>query len=128
MQKRCVPAQKGPAATGPYSQAVVAGNMVFISGQICLAPDGSGPIRGTFEDEARQTLENVKLTLEDAGTDLAHIVKVTVFLADMNNFPKLNELYKQYFTSDFPCRTTVQVARLPLDVQVEIEAIALLPE
>ena len=128
MRKRCVPAQKGPAATGAYSQAVVAGNMVFISGQICLAPDGSGPIRGRFEDEARQTFENVKLTLEDAGTDIAHIVKVTVFLADMNNFGKMNDIYKQYFTSDFPCRTTVQVARLPLDVQLEVEAIALLPE
>jgi 2-iminobutanoate/2-iminopropanoate deaminase len=127
MEKRCIPAQKGPGATGPYTQAVVAGNMVFISGQICLAPDGSGPVRGTFEQEARQTLENVRLTLEDAGTDISRIVKVTVFLADMNDFPKMNEIYKEYFTSDFPCRTTIQVARLPLDVKIEVEAIALLP-
>lgn len=127
MEKRCVTSVKGPASTGPYSQAMVAGNLVFVSGQICLAPDGSGPKRGSFEEEARQTLSNLKATLEDAGTSLERVVKTTVFLSDMNNFPKLNDIYKEFFKADWPARTTIQVARLPLDVQIEVEAIAMLP-
>lgn len=125
MEKRCIASVKGPKATGPYSQAVVAGDLVFVSGQICLAPDGSGPKRGSFEDEVRQTLSNLAAILEDAGSGLDRVLKTTVFLSDMNNFAKLNDLYKEFFPSDFPARTTIQVARLPLDVQIEVEAIAL---
>jgi len=79
MAKRCIAVKTAPAATGPYSQAVLAGNLVFLSGQICLAPDGTGPRKGTFEDELRQTLSNVKAALEDAGSGLDHVVKTTVF-------------------------------------------------
>lgn len=127
MEKRCIQVTTAPPATGPYSQAVVAGNLVFLSGQISLAPDGSGVRKGTFEEELRQTLENVKAALQDAGSGLEHVVKTTVFLSDMNNFSKLNETYKEFFPSNFPARTTIQVARLPLDVLVEIEAVAIVP-
>lgn len=125
MEKRCLAALTGPAATGPYSQAVAAGDLLFVSGQICLNPDGGEPMRGSFEDEARQALSNLRAILHDAGSAMDRVVKTTVFLSDMNNFAKLNDIYREFFPSDFPARTTIQVARLPLDAQIEIEAIAL---
>ncbi len=128
MEKRCIPVKTAPAATGPYSQVVAAGPFLFVSGQIALAPDGSGMKKGDFETELRQTLSNLQAALEDAGSSLDQVVKTTVFLADMNDFPKLNDTYREFFKSNFPARTTIQVARLPLDVKVEIEAIALQPE
>ncbi len=128
MEKRCFESPTGPPAAGPYSPAAAAGNLLFVSGQAALAPDGSGPRKGSFEDEARLALSNVRAILEDAGSGLEHVVKTTVFLSDMGNFAALNEVYKEFFQSDCPARTCVEVSRLPLDFQVEIEAIAVLPE
>ena len=128
MDKRCIFAPNGPPAQGPYSHAVAAGNLLFVSGQGPVAPDGSGLQKGEFADEVRLTLDNLRRVLEDAGSGMAHVVKTTVFLADMDRFAYFNEIYKEYFASDPPARTCIQAGRLPMDIQVEIEAIALLPE
>lgn len=127
MEKRCIFAPNGPPVAAPYSHAVAAGNLLFVSGQVAIAPDGSGPVKGTFEEEARQTLSNLKAVLEDAGSSLGHVVKVNVYLADIGNFGALNAIYQEYFPSDYPARTCIQAGRLPLDMQIEVEAIALLP-
>ena len=127
MKKRCISAPNGPPVAAPYSHAVAAGNLLFVSGQVAIAPDGSGPQRGSFEEEARLALSNLRAILEDAGSGLEHVVKVTVFLADINQFAALNAVYKEFFGSDFPARTCIQAGKLPLDMQIEVEAIALLP-
>jgi len=127
VEKRCIIAPNGPPAQGPYSHAVAAGNLLFVSGQGPVAPDGSGIKRGTIQEEARLTLSNLKAILEDAGSGLEQVIKVTAFLADMNQFAAFNEIYKEFFPADYPARTCVQAARLPMDIQVEVEAIALLP-
>ena len=128
MEKRCITAAHAPPAMGPYSHAVAAGNLLFLSGQVPLAPDGSGMVRGTIEEETRQVLSNVKAVLEDAGSSLDRVVKVMAFLSDMNDFDAFNSVYKEYFETDCPARSCVQVGRLPAGVKVEVEAIALLPE
>jgi 2-iminobutanoate/2-iminopropanoate deaminase len=128
MKKRCIFAPHGPTAAGPYSHAVAAGNLLFVSGQAALAPDGSGRRTASLEQEVRQTLDNLKAILEDAGSGLDRVVKTTVYLADMNDFGEMNAIYKEYFANDPPARTTIQAARLPMDFRIEVEAIALLPE
>lgn len=128
MSKRCVNVPGAPAAVGPYCHATVAGGFVFLSGQGPMAPDGSGPRRGSFEFEVRQTLDNIKTVLEGAGSGLEHVVKTTVYLSDMNNFAEMNGIYKEYFPGNPPARTTIQAGRLPLDFRIEIDAIAVLPE
>lgn len=128
MNKKCVFSPNAPPAAGPYSHAVAVGNLVFVSGQGPLAKDGTGPVRGTFESETRLTLDNLRAVLQDAGTGLPYVVKITVFLADMDQFGSFNEIYKEYFPTDCPARTCVQAGRLPKDIQVEIDAIAVLPE
>ncbi|MCC6794502.1 MAG: RidA family protein [Candidatus Hydrogenedentes bacterium] len=127
MKKRCINAPKAPAAVGPYCHATVAGNLIFLSGQGPMAPDGSGPRRDSFEVEVRQTLDNIKAVLEGAGASLEHVVKTNVYLSDMNNFAEMNGIYKEYFPSEPPARTTIQAGRLPLDFRIEIDAIAMLP-
>jgi 2-iminobutanoate/2-iminopropanoate deaminase len=127
MQKRCISAPDGPPAAGPYSHACAAGNLLFVSGQAALAPDGSGPIRGTIQEETRQTLSNLRAILENSGSSLAQVVKVNAYLADMADFAAFNEVYKEFFTADYPARTTIQAAGLPLNFKVEVEAIAVLP-
>ena len=115
---------KAPGAIGPYSQGIVAGSLVFVSGQTPLHP-----VDGTIPDgpaaQARQTMENVKAVLEAGGSSLAKVVKMTVFLYDIEHFAVVNEVYASYFSGTFPARSCVQVARLPKDALVEIEAIAL---
>jgi 2-iminobutanoate/2-iminopropanoate deaminase len=128
LEKRCVFSKNGPPAGGPYSHAVAAGGFLFVSGQVAIAPDGSGVKRGTFAEEARLALSNLKTVLEDAGSSLGHVVKMTVFLADMDRFGEINELYKEFFPASYPARTCIQAGRLPLDLQIEVEAIAVLPE
>ncbi len=127
MEKRCVFAPNGPPAQGPYSHAVAAGNLLFVSGQGPVAPDGSGIRTGTFEDEVRLTLSNLKAVLEDAGSSLERVVKVNVYLSDIEDFAAFNEIYEEFFAADFPARTCIQAGRLPFDIQVEVEAVALLP-
>ena len=126
MEKRCIVSPNGPPAAGPYSHAVAAGSLLFVSGQGPFARDGSGYTKASFEEEVRLTLDNLKTVLEDAGSGMDKVVKTTVFLADMGNFGAFNGVYQEYFASDPPARTCIQAGRLPLDIQVEIEAIALL--
>lgn len=127
MEKRCVFAPNGPPAQGPYSHAVAVGGLLFVSGQGPVAPDGSGLRKGTIQQEARLALSNLKAILDDAGSGLEHVVKVNVYLADMDHFAEFNEVYKEFFTSNYPARTCIQAGRLPFDIQVEIEAVAELP-
>ena len=127
MEKRCVFAPNGPPTQGPYSHAVAVGGLLFVSGQGPVAPDGSGLRKGTIQQEARLTLSNLKAILEDAGSGLERVAKVNVYLADMDHFAEFNEVYKEFFTSNYPARTCIQAGRLPFDIQVEIEAVAVLP-
>ena len=118
-----VSTEKAPAAIGPYSQAKVFDKLVFTSGQIPLVP-GSGEIAGTtIEEQAKQSLENLKAVLEAAGSDLDKVLKTTCFLSDMDNFAKFNEIYTEYFPGK-PARSCVAVKTLPKNVLVEVEAIA----
>ncbi|MNO52382.1 putative reactive intermediate deaminase TdcF [compost metagenome] len=123
MKKEIISTSKAPGAIGPYSQGVKIGNLVYTSGQIPLNPiDGSMP--SSIEDQTKQSLENCKAILEEAGTSLDNVIKTTVFLADMNDFVKMNEVYSTYFSANPPARSAVQVAKLPKDAQIEIEMIA----
>ncbi|NDO19059.1 RidA family protein [Lachnospiraceae bacterium MD329] len=111
-----------PAAIGPYSQAITAGNTLFTSGQIPIDP-ATGNIPEGVEAQARQALTNVKNLIAAAGGDIANTIKTTVFIKDMNDFAKINEIYAEFFTEPYPARSCVEVARLPKDVLLEIEAI-----
>jgi len=127
MKKECIFSPNGSPAGGPYSHAVRAGNLLFVSGQGPMAKDGSGVVHGTLEEETHLTLENLKAVLTDAGSGLEHVIKTTCFLKDMDNFKRFNAIYATYFPEDPPARSCVEVARLPLDFQVEVEAIAVIP-
>lgn len=124
MARTLVSSAGAPAAIGPYSQAIAIDNLVFCSGQIPLKPDGS-LLEGPIDEQTRQVLTNLKAVLEAAGSSLDQVLKTTVFLADMGEFAAMNAVYSEFFAADPPARSTVQVARLPRDVRVEIEAIAL---
>ncbi|MCS1352374.1 RidA family protein [Mechercharimyces sp. CAU 1602] len=115
-----------PQAIGPYSQAVVSGGHVYTSGQIPLTADGE-LIQGDVTAQTEQVLSNVRAVLEAAGTDMNHVVKVTIFLSDMNHFQQVNEVYAAHFDRHQPARSCVEVSRLPKDVQIEVEAIAVIP-
>lgn len=124
--KEIIATAKAPKAIGPYSQAIRANDLLFLSGQIPLHPE-TGEITGqTMEEQTERVLENLKGVLESAGLSLADVVKTTVFLKDLGSFPKMNEIYARYFATNPPARSTVEVSRLPRDVQVEIEAVATL--
>ena len=123
MARNVISTGDAPQAIGPYSQAIAIDNLVFCSGQIPLKPDGT-VLEGDIAAQARQVLTNLKAVLEAAGSSLDRVLKTTVFLADMNEFAAMNAVYAEFFTADPPARSTVQVARLPRDVRVEIEAIA----
>jgi 2-iminobutanoate/2-iminopropanoate deaminase len=122
--KQEVKTDKAPQAIGPYSQAIVANGFVFASGQISLDPATGELNTGTIEDQSRQVLRNLGAVLEAAGSSYDHVVKATVFLQDMNDFSRMNQVYAEFFKRPFPARAAVQVARLPRDVKVEIEAVA----
>ncbi len=123
--KTIVQTEKAPAAIGPYSQAVKAGGFVFLSGQVALDPASGQVVEGDVRAQTERVLKNLQAVLAAAGSSLAAVVKTTVFLADMNDFAAMNEVYGRFFSSDPPARATVQAARLPKDVQVEIDLIAL---
>ncbi|MCY9517288.1 RidA family protein [Paenibacillus apiarius] len=114
---------EAPAAIGPYSQAVKWGDLVFTSGQIALTPEGQ-LAEGGVEEQTHQVFRNLQAVLKEAGTSLDNVIKATVFLKDMNQFAQVNAIYESYFGSHKPARSTVEVARLPKDVFVEIELIA----
>ncbi|UOO38119.1 reactive intermediate/imine deaminase [Oscillospiraceae bacterium CM] len=115
-----------PAAIGPYAQAIRAGNMIFTSGQIPIDPASGAVIAGDAAAQAAQVLINLRAVLEGAGSSLSTVVKTTVFLADMNHFAAVNAVYATFFSEPYPARACVQVARLPKDVLVEVEAVAVL--
>ena len=121
--KKVISTTNAPAAIGPYSQAIEANGFVFASGQIPVNP-ATGEIADSIEGQARQVMENVKNLLEAAGTNMGNVVKTTVFIKDMNDFGKINEIYAEYFEGACPARSCVEVARLPKDVLMEMEAVA----
>jgi 2-iminobutanoate/2-iminopropanoate deaminase len=123
--KETVATERGPKAIGPYSQAIKANGFVFLSGQIALDPQTQQIVDGDVARQTERVLENLKGIVEAAGSSLERVVKTTVFLADMNDFSAMNEVYARYFTKQPPARSTVEVARLPRDVRVEIDLIAL---
>jgi len=118
---------RAPAAVGPYSQGIIAGKFVFISGQLPLDPETGNFVKGSIEEKTHRVIKNVKAVLEVAGTDLAHVVKTTVFLINMGDFAAVNNIYAQYFNASLPARSTVQVDALPKNADIEMEAIAILP-
>ena len=124
MMKEIISTENAPGAIGPYSQAVRAGNMVFCSGQIPIDPATGDFVSEDVAEQTEQVLKNLSAVLEAAGTSLNNVVKTTVFLADMNDFVAMNEVYAKYFSENKPARATVQAARLPRDARVEIECIA----
>ena len=123
--RRAISSSKGAPAIGPYSSALVVGSLVFLSGQIPLGPDGV-VVTGGIREQTAQVLENMRALLAEAGTDLSTVAKTTIYLADMADFAVVNELYAACFTEPYPARATVQVSRLPRDVRIEIDAIAVL--
>ncbi len=125
MEKQIIKTDKAPGALGPYSQGIIIGELVYTSGQIPLNPK-TGEMAESIEEQTAQSLENIKAILEEAGTSMNNVIKTTVFLDDMNNFSRMNEVYGTYFTENKPARSAVQVARLPKDAKIEIEVIATL--
>lgn len=126
LEKKQIRTEKAPAAIGPYSQAILVAPFLFTSGQIPVDPASGNLVEGGIEAQTRQVFENLKAVLTEAGSDFSKVVKSTVFLKDMNDFGKMNEVYASYFKEGIlPARSAVQVARLPKDVAVEIEMIAL---
>lgn len=125
--KKIIKTDNAPSPIGPYSQAVVAGNMLFISGQIGVDVKTQEYTPADVEAEARLVMTNIKAILDAAGFDFSHVVKSTIFLKDMNDFSKVNAVYGSYFTSDFPARECVQVAVLPRNCKVEISCICYKP-
>ena len=121
--KESISSSAAPAAIGPYSQAIRFGSLLITSGQIPLTAAGE-LVEGGITEQTRQVLENLKAVLGEAGANLAQVIKTTVFLQDMNDFAEMNAVYAGYFQEPYPARSTVQVARLPRDVRVEIEVLA----
>ena len=124
MKKQIVVADDAPKAIGPYSAGIKVGNFVYTAVQLGIDPVAGGLVEGGIEAQTRQALKNLKAVLEAAGSSLENVVKTTVFLRDMNEFAAMNVVYAEFFTGDYPARSAVQVARLPLDGDVEIEAVA----
>ncbi len=124
MKKQIINTKSAPAPIGPYNQATKANNMLFISGQIPADPKTGELITSSIEDETHMVMKNLKAILEEAGLTFDNVLKTSIFISDMNNFSKINEVYGSYFSGEYPARETVQVARLPKDVNVEISAIA----
>lgn len=126
MEKQVIFTDKAPRAIGPYSQAVRAGNFLFISGQIPINPVSGEIVRDSIQSETKQVMSNLQAIIEEAGATFADVVKTTIFIKDMNQFALINETYSEYFPENPPARATIEVARLPKDVNVEIEAVVIL--
>lgn len=126
MEKLVIQSSNAPAAIGPYSQAIKAGNLLFVSGQIPLNPKTGNMVQENIEAETHQVMKNLQAILTEAGGTFANVVKATIFIKNMNDFAQINTVYASYFTGTFPARETVEVARLPKDANVEISVIAAL--
>lgn len=124
MTKKIIQTDKAPAPIGPYSQAVLVNNMLYVSGQIAINPATGQLVLDNIIEETQQVMNNLKAILEAAGMDFSNVIKTTIFLKDMNQFSSVNEVYGAFFKSDFPARETVQVAALPKFVNVEISVVA----
>ncbi|MDI6698129.1 MAG: RidA family protein [Candidatus Saccharicenans sp.] len=122
--KKAIQTDRAPKAIGPYSQAIKANGFIFVSGQIPLDPVKGEIVGTTIEEQAHQVLKNIQAILEAAGSSMSEVVKTTVYLADLNDFSRMNAVYAQYFPEPYPARAAFQVVRLPRDVKIEIEAIA----
>lgn len=123
--KTVISTEKAPQAIGPYSQAIEVNGMIYTSGMIPINPATGLLVTGSVTEQATQALSNLKALVEAAGSSMDKVVKTTVFIKDMNDFGKINEVYANYFTGNYPARSCVEVARLPKDVLIEIEAIAI---
>ena len=124
--KTVVKTEKAPAPVGPYNQAIIAGNFVFTAGQIPLDPNTGKLAENNIQKQTRLVIQNLEAVLKAAGTDLSKVVKTTVFLKDMNDFAAMNEIYAEFFSKNSPARSAVEVARLPKDVMVEMECVAVI--
>ena len=125
MKHQVIHTDNAPKAIGPYSQAVKAGNMLFVSGQVPFVPETMEIVEGDVKAQTAQSLKNVQAILAEAGLDFSHVVKSTVFIKDLNDFALINDVYAEFFGENKPARACVEVARLPKDVKVEIEVIAI---
>ncbi|AEC52777.1 translation initiation inhibitor, putative [Pyrococcus sp. NA2] len=124
MSREIIYTEKAPKPIGPYSQAIKVGNFIFVAGQIPIDPKTGEIVKGGIKEQTRQVLENIKAILEAAGASLNDVVKVTVYLKNMDDFGEMNEVYSEYFGESRPARVAVEVSRLPKDVLIEIEVIA----
>lgn len=124
MEKKIIQTNNAPAPIGPYSQAVAAGNLLFISGQVCIDPQSGELNNSDVKAETQQVMKNLQAILSQAGLSFNHVVKTTIFLSDMNLFAEINEIYGSYFSGTFPARETIAVKGLPKNVNVEISMIA----
>ncbi len=124
-EKKIIATENAPAAVGPYSQAIATGELVFTAGQIPINPESGQLLTGDIEAQTHRALQNLQALLHAAGSSLAAVVKTTVFMTDLADFKRMNAVYAQYFASEPPARSTVQVAALPLGAQIEIECVAL---
>ncbi|MBA1335265.1 MAG: 2-iminobutanoate/2-iminopropanoate deaminase [Firmicutes bacterium] len=124
MSKEIISTSKAPGAVGPYSQGVKVGNLIFTSGQIAINPETGELVKGDIKEQTRQVLHNLEAVLNAAGSGLDKVIKATVFINDMAKFGEVNEVYASFFEGDYPARSCVEVSRLPKDVAVEIETIA----
>lgn len=125
MEKQIINTKNAPAAIGPYSQAVKIGNLLYTSGQLPINPENGELIKDDVKAAAEMVIKNAKAILEEAGTSLDKVIKTLVFVRDMNDFAAINEVYSKYFTENFPARSCVQAAKLPLDAPLEMEVIAI---
>ena len=121
--KKIIATDKAPAAIGPYSQAIEVNGLLFTSGVIPIVPETGELVEGGIEKQAKQAIGNLAALIKEAGADINNTIKTTVFIKDMKDFAKVNEIYAEYFTENYPARSCVEVARLPKDVLIEIEAI-----
>ena len=126
MGKKVIHTDKAPQAIGPYSQAIQAGNFLFLSGQIPLDPKTGELAKGDIREQTKQVLENIKGVLESQKLGMGNVVKATIFLKDIGNFNQVNEVYATYFPSSPPARSTVEVSKLPRNTEIEIEVVAIL--
>jgi len=124
MEKKVIKTDKAPLPVGPYSQAIIYGELVFLSGQLSIDSTTNKLVQGTIEEETRRVLDNIKAVLEEAGSFLEKVLKTTVFLADIEEFGKFNAVYQQYFSSHPPARSCIQACKLPKGMKVEVEVIA----
>ncbi len=124
--KKIINTPNAPSPIGPYSQAVMINGTLYLSGQVCINPSTGELTNGDIVSETKQVMNNLAAVLKEAGMDFSHVVKTTIFVKDLNNFASINATYGQYFKSDFPARETVEVSRLPKDVNVEISCVAVL--